>query len=225
MTSFRFRLKGGYVIGAISFPTDVGNVTVGSVGGSKAEALMRAATIAQRIAEDPVLSALLPPQAANAIKAAKALSVAAKRGPKALRGLWGKLKGAGKKRLAAALHAEVGAYGYERSGVQQPNRGAWMRALDPYYDDEDGYDDDAEGFDDEGSDEESDNGFDLSDIGRRKRRRKRRGKAGNRARARKPDPRPEPEPELPPDNEPASVPQYEPQQYEESDEESEEDYQ
>lgn len=169
MTRFRFKLKGGYVIGALEIPTDIGSLTIATVGGSKADALMRAGTIAQRIADDPVMSALIPPQAHTAIAAAKALSVAAKKGPKALKGLWGKLKGAGKKRLAEALHSEVS------GSVKQPNRGAWQRYQDPYADDEDGYDDDAESYDEDG-------GLDEYELGRRKRKRKKRVRGRDRAR-------------------------------------------
>jgi hypothetical protein len=185
MTRFRFKLKGGYVIGALEIPTDIGSLTIATVGGSKADALMRAGTIAQRIADDPVMSALIPPQAHTAIAAAKALSVAAKRGPKAIKSLWGKLKGAGKKRLAEALTKEVGAkYFGKEYRFEQPNRGAWQRYQDPYDDDADGYDDDAESYDEAG-------GFDAYELGRRKKRRKGKGRGRGRARAaqsREPEP-------------------------------------
>lgn len=192
MTRFRFKLKGGYVIGALEIPTDIGSLTIATVGGTKADALMRAGTIAQRIAEDPVMSALIPPQAHTAIVAAKALSVAAKRGPKALKSLWGKLKGAGKKRLAEALQAEAKTVGDARYfgrkyEFEQPNRGAWQRYQDPYEDDADGYDADAESYDENAD-------FDAYELGRRKKRRK--GKRRGRMRSR------EREPELPTDEPP-----------------------
>jgi hypothetical protein len=171
MTRFRFKVKGGYVIGALDIPTDVGSVCVAAVGGSKAEALMRAATIAQRISEDPVMAALMPPQATAAIAAAKALSVAAKRGPAALKSLWSRIKGPGKQRLAAALHEEAtqeSGYFGKRSSVRQPNRGAWQSWQDPYYGDEHDDDDDAESYD---ADAYPD--IDLEGVGRRRRRSKR----------------------------------------------------
>lgn len=141
MTRFRFKVHGSYVIGYLTVPTEVGALQVATLGGTKADALMRAATVAQRIVDDPVMAALMPPQAAAAIKAAKALSSAARQGPQALRSLWGRIKGPGKKRLAEALakeakSANVGAlYFGERSRVRQPNRGAWQEWLDPDHDD------------------------------------------------------------------------------------------
>lgn len=170
MTKFRFRLKGGYVIGSLRIPTECGAVNVQAVGGTKAEALMRAATIAQRISEDPVMAALMPPQARTAIVASKALANAARQGAPALKRLWKKIKGPGKKRLAEALAREavkedVSGIRYQtsHSGVRHTNRGAWMEWQDPYHDADDDYDD-AEGYDDDYSD------IELS--GRRKRRRK-----------------------------------------------------
>ncbi len=140
MTRFRFKVKGSYVIGMLTIPTEVGAVQVATLGGTKADALMRAATIAQRIADDPVMAALMPPQAQAAISAAKALSAAARQGPKSLKKLWGKIRGPGKKRLAEALAREgqqVGAmYFGQSTHVRQPNRGAWQEYLDPDYGDD-----------------------------------------------------------------------------------------
>lgn len=185
MTTFRFKLKGGYVIGLLTLPTEVGAVQVATLAGSKADALMRAATIAQRISEDPVMAALLPPQAAAAISAAKALSAAARQGPKSLKRLWGKIRGPGKKRLAEALAKEaaetsgVGAiYFGQRSSVKQPNRGAWQEWLDYEHEDVDAeYDDDTD-----------------YELGRRRRKRRRKGK---RARERSRDDAPLDEPAAP----------------------------
>lgn len=184
MTTFRFKLKGGYVIGLLTLPTEVGAVQVATLAGSKADALMRAATIAQRISEDPVMAALLPPQAAAAISAAKALSAAARQGPKSLKRLWGKIRGPGKKRLAEALAREaaetsgVGAmYFGHRTSVKQPNRGAWQEWLD--YEHEDINPDD-DPYDDEDY-----------ELGRRKRR-KRKGRKRQRARERDDAPLDEP---------------------------------
>lgn len=102
----------------LSFPTTHGAIVVGAVGSSRAGALHNAAMIAEQIASDPVLSALLPPGALPAIMAAKKLGQAAKAGLPALKALWSTLHGPGKKRLAAALasdaspdeHAEVGGF-------------------------------------------------------------------------------------------------------------------
>gem|GEM_PF-4890002 len=70
-------------------------------GRTKADALSNAAGIAGQIASSPVLQAVLPPGASNAIGAVKMLSKYAKVGKldKAL----GKIAGKGAKRLAKAL--------------------------------------------------------------------------------------------------------------------------
>jgi hypothetical protein len=84
-----------------------GVITIGAFGDTKADALHKATVIAERIASDPVLQAILPPGTMAAIQATKKLSTAAKRGSRALRGLWRKIRGPGKKRLAKALHKEA----------------------------------------------------------------------------------------------------------------------
>lgn len=203
MTTFRFKLKGGYVIGLLTIPTEVGAVQVATLGGTKADALMRAATIAQRISEDPVMAALMPPQAAAAINAAKALSAAARKGPKTLKRLWGKIRGPGKKRLAEALAKEaaetsgMGAmYWGQRSDVKQPNRGSWQEWLD--YDHEDEYD--AEPYDDE---------YDY-ELGRRKRKRRKRKGGARRERGR--DDAPIDEPQAPVDTQAQPQAYYEDEQ-------------
>jgi hypothetical protein len=107
---FRFRnLPDGSCLGAIDvrMPSVPGLVTAYSIGDSKADALAKAALVAERITSDPVMSALMPPQALEAIKAAKGLAAAAARGPHVLRSLWGRIHGPGKKRLAQALHDEA----------------------------------------------------------------------------------------------------------------------
>ena len=200
MPKIKFKSRAGYVVGLLTLPTDVGAVQVATLGGTKADALMRAATIAQRISEDPVMAALMPPQAQAAIAAAKALSAAARKGPRALKGLWGKIKGPGKRRLAEALAKEqaakttVGAlYWGQESKVKQPNRGSWEGWLDPYHEDpEDGY-----AYDDDDDDDDE-----YIELGRRKRRKKRskRGSRARRKRAAEPEaPTDEVEPEAPTD--------------------------
>lgn len=153
MTQFRFKVHGEYVIGALDLPTDVGSLSVRAVGDSKADALVRAAAIADRIAQDPVMSALLPPQATAAIAASKALGVAAKRGLPHLKKVWRSLRGEGKKRLAAVLATEAHKLDEEaRTGeIRYPNRGAWQTWQDPYADVDPSYDD-AEGYDEDYSD-------------------------------------------------------------------------
>ena len=90
-------------------PHAPGRVTVAAVGEDKADALGKAALIAERIANDPIMSALMPPQARAAIVVAKGLAASAKRGSKYVKHFWRKLRGPGKKRLAKVLHSEAAA--------------------------------------------------------------------------------------------------------------------
>lgn len=96
-------------VGAIEIPTSgvPGRVVVASLGDDKADALLKASVLAQRIASDPLVNALLPPNAMANIRAARALARAAQAGPAPLRRLWSRLRGPGKQRLAQALHKEA----------------------------------------------------------------------------------------------------------------------
>ena len=106
----RFRNVNGACVGSLSIPMQVGSLSVSAVGDDRADALAKAALVAERIVNDPVMRALMPPQAAAAIKAAKGLAAAAKRGTRTLRRVWGMLRGPGKRRLAAVLHKEAQAH-------------------------------------------------------------------------------------------------------------------
>lgn len=123
MPRFRFRQHDDCCVGAIDIeiPGGPGRMTVAAVGDDRADALGRAALVAERIVSDPIMQALMPPQALVAIKAAKGLSAAAKRGSHVLRHFWGKLKGPGKKRLAAVLHKEA----TEREAEAGSNVSGW----------------------------------------------------------------------------------------------------
>lgn len=104
---YRYKETVNGCVGALDIPTHVGRLTVAAVGDDRADALAKAALIAERIASDPILRAIMPPQAAAAIKAAKGLAAAAQRGTRTLRHFWRRIRGPGKKRLAEALHAEA----------------------------------------------------------------------------------------------------------------------
>lgn len=117
----RFRNVNGACVGSLSIPTQVGSLSVSAVGDDRADALAKAALVAERIVNDPVMRALMPPQAAAAIKAAKGLAAAAKRGTRTLRRVWGMLRGPGKRRLAAVLHKE--AEEHERGDKPEPSTG------------------------------------------------------------------------------------------------------
>lgn len=118
----RFRTVNGATVGSLSFPTVAGGISVHAVGDDRADALAKAALVAERIVNDPVMRALMPPQAAAAIKAAKGLAAAAKRGTKTLRRVWGMLRGPGKRRLAAVLHKEAERH-ENGEGQEQPSTG------------------------------------------------------------------------------------------------------
>lgn len=104
---YRYKESANGCVGALDIPTHVGRLTVAAVGDDRADALAKAALIAERIASDPILRAIMPPQAAAAIKAAKGLAAAAQRGTRTLRHFWRRIRGPGKKRLAEALHKEA----------------------------------------------------------------------------------------------------------------------
>lgn len=109
---FKTADNGNACIGSIELPTVIpGKVVAACVGDDKADALKKASVLAERIASDPVMRALLPADALPAIRAARALATAAQAGSAPLRALWGRLRGPGKRRLAKALHTE--AVGYE----------------------------------------------------------------------------------------------------------------
>lgn len=80
-------IAGGGWAGIIEIPLDAmgpvaggGRVMAAAKGSSKAEALSKAGAIADKIMENPVVAALMPPQAAVAVKAIKVLSKSAAAG-------------------------------------------------------------------------------------------------------------------------------------------------
>ena len=111
MRTIRWQLrpdgKGGYV-GTIELPlmpsapgASPAVATITAQAGTAATALGKAAELAKKIQDSPVLSALLPPQAAIALKAASALSKSAAVGKLAETAR--KFTGPGMKRLSSAL--------------------------------------------------------------------------------------------------------------------------
>lgn len=129
-TAIRIRpTGGGLYLADVDVPTDdgAGNFVTSATGPDGAAALDRAAAIAQHIMDDPVMSALIPPQAHAAVAGAKLLAQAAHAGEDILSSLWSKLKGPGKKRLAKVLLETT--HGDHRSDlgggiVVGPGRGA-----------------------------------------------------------------------------------------------------
>jgi hypothetical protein len=85
----------------------IGDICVGAFGTSKADALEKAALVAERISSDPVMMAIMPPWVTAAVLAAKLLGRAAKIGMPELRAMAGTLKKPSQRRLAAALAKEA----------------------------------------------------------------------------------------------------------------------
>lgn len=126
--SARFKFKDlprGGCCGAIELhaPDVPGKLIVAAVGDDRADALAKAALLAERISNDPVMRALMPPQATAAIKAAKGLAAAAKRGKRTLRRVWGRIHGPGKRRLAKALHDDRNAIEPEPASYDDEDEG------------------------------------------------------------------------------------------------------
>jgi hypothetical protein len=96
-------------VGAIEFdvPDAPGRLTVAAVGEDKADALAKAALLAERITSDPVMASMMPPEAASALRTAKGLAAAAKRGLPTLQRAWGMLRGPGKRQLARVLAEDM----------------------------------------------------------------------------------------------------------------------
>ncbi len=110
----RIKKHGRGYLGTITVPTylageRLGAVTTAGVGWFPADALAAAAHVAERIADDPIVKAIMPPQATAAIAVVKALSQAAQQGPKALQQTYDQVKGPGKARLANALKSSTDA--------------------------------------------------------------------------------------------------------------------
>lgn len=106
--SCRVRVKratGGGYVGSLSIgvPHTPGVIVVSGWSDSVASALKKAASVAKRITDDPIMSALIPPQAKAGIAAAKALAKAAEHGKAQLQRTMSEFGGPGKQRLAQAL--------------------------------------------------------------------------------------------------------------------------
>lgn len=78
-------------------------IVVSSVGADPASAMLNAAAMADRITSDPIVRALMPPQVQAAIMATKLSAAATKKGLKAVKGLWGRLRGKKKKKMLRTM--------------------------------------------------------------------------------------------------------------------------
>lgn len=105
-TRVRLKRSGDMFVGHIEMPALGATLAASAVGLDRAEALHRASLIAERVMSDPVLSALIPPQVIPAVMAVKSLATAARRGRGALKSIWRRFRGPGKRRLAKVLAHE-----------------------------------------------------------------------------------------------------------------------
>lgn len=121
----RISKRDGLFIGSLGFDVDnaPGRITATAVASTKAAALSKAASIAERIASDPVLRAVIPPQAMASIKVAKGLAAAARHGLPTLRRAFRFLSPKAKK-LAVNLAEDVkqGTIGDLEVGLRNPFR-------------------------------------------------------------------------------------------------------
>jgi len=103
-------------------------ISVKAEGESKAEAIARAARLAEQILNDPLVQAAIPPQALAAIKGAKLLALAGHAGLHKLGRLWGRLGGRNKRRLALALAKEAARRDHGPEAVEGIRD--WFRRID-----------------------------------------------------------------------------------------------
>jgi hypothetical protein len=82
-----FQDCGDCFLGEIEMPYAGGRVVASAVGFNPFETLSRAATIAERVASDPAMAALMPPQVLLAAKAARAISNTGRQNPDLLRAI------------------------------------------------------------------------------------------------------------------------------------------
>lgn len=101
------RVSDGEWLALMVVPAGAASITTTGKAKTKAGALAQAGTLAERVLKDPVISAIMPPQAVAAVKVARRLGKAAKMGRGVLKRLWGRTKGPGKARLVKALAAEA----------------------------------------------------------------------------------------------------------------------
>lgn len=98
MATLQFRLRkvaGGWE-GNICLPNGITKVQTSAVAPTKAKALERAAALAESVLDNPVVQAVLPPQAAIALRGVRRVAEVAKLGRGALKKLNSVLKPASK---------------------------------------------------------------------------------------------------------------------------------
>ncbi len=101
------RHRSGARVAHIEVPTYAGALRVTGVGDFWSDALGAAVKVAARITDDPVIAAIMPPQATIAIEAIRKIAAASAKGPDALKAKLDEFNGPGKTRLLKVLHTEA----------------------------------------------------------------------------------------------------------------------
>lgn len=116
----RYRKHNRGVLGSIEIPTTAPGAIVATAHGADiADALARAAAIAARIADDPVMAVLMPGETLDRLDDVRDLARAAQDGPEALREAWADIPPSrSKQALCAVLHKEANA--------RRVEGGAWI---------------------------------------------------------------------------------------------------
>lgn len=83
----KIKKRDGMYVGAVGIDCNgvPGRITATAVGDTAADALSKASVIAERIASDPVMARIVPPQAMAALQVTKGLAAAARQGLPTLR--------------------------------------------------------------------------------------------------------------------------------------------
>ncbi len=114
-TSVKIRRRGRHHVAEIGVPLFPSHsVTVACAGDTKADALDRASSLAQQLSADPVVAALMPPQAGMAIDAAQFIAKAARSGR--LGSMIDSITGDAKKAIAKVLAEEYKAQSRDARG-------------------------------------------------------------------------------------------------------------
>jgi hypothetical protein len=117
------RHPGGACVAMVDVPTACGAVRVSGVGDFFSDALGAAVKVAARIVDDPVMKAIMPPQATAAIDAVRTIAAAAQHGPDALDEAMSQYTGPGQRRLVQALQREQGVTSDKGRGADKGKAG------------------------------------------------------------------------------------------------------
>jgi hypothetical protein len=103
VVKWKLRRIGGGWAGTITLPVGPCSVKATGRGPTKATALSRASGLAEKVLNDPLLQAAMPPQAALALRGVKQLSSVAKQGQGAVKAVTKALKSKTLRKVGKAL--------------------------------------------------------------------------------------------------------------------------